>query len=64
LLPVRELDAHSRNEFNYGTAAVSQITKAHINGEFRVLQRARLLQLGVFGFGGEEDGDGGVGVFP
>jgi len=24
----------------------------------------QLLQLGVFGLGGDEDGDGGVGVFP
>jgi hypothetical protein len=31
---------------------------------YRPEERASLLQLGVLGFGGDEDGDVGVGVFP
>jgi len=30
----------------------------------RKLRRVKLVQLGVFGLGGEEDGDAGVSVFP
>ncbi len=42
----------------------ARITKASINEARCIRVKVRLLQLGVFGFGGYEDGDAGVGVFP
>jgi hypothetical protein len=51
-----------RAAFAYIT--VIKITKASSNEAFMRSAAGELLQLGVFGFGGYQDGDLRVGVFP
>ena len=45
-----------------GTSNIYSIRCGCVEG-FATRQQ-KLLQLGVFGFSGDEDGDAGVGVFP